>query len=87
MTCRLCRAQREMNAYTFGLSDPRVVCSIQPFQVMDAEELSFIIGHELGHVALGHTWLNSLIAAWRASQHRSGVCPVSHGFPLLEPRL
>jgi Zn-dependent protease with chaperone function len=28
---------------------------------MTPEEMRFIIGHELGHVALGHTWLNSLI--------------------------
>ena len=28
---------------------------------MDAGELSFIIGHEMGHVALGHTWLNTII--------------------------
>ena len=28
---------------------------------MDADELRFIIGHEMGHVALGHTWLNSLV--------------------------
>jgi Zn-dependent protease with chaperone function len=28
---------------------------------MDADELKFIIGHELGHVKLGHTWLNSLV--------------------------
>jgi Zn-dependent protease with chaperone function len=31
------------------------------FQVMDADEILFILGHELGHVALGHTWLNSLV--------------------------
>jgi Zn-dependent protease with chaperone function len=29
--------------------------------IMDADELRFIIGHELGHVRLGHTWLNSLL--------------------------
>jgi len=28
---------------------------------MDEDELRFIIGHELGHVCLGHTWLNSLV--------------------------
>jgi Zn-dependent protease with chaperone function len=30
-------------------------------RVMDADELRFIFGHELGHVRLGHTWLNSLL--------------------------
>jgi Zn-dependent protease with chaperone function len=31
------------------------------FQVMDRDEIMFIIGHEMGHVRLGHTWLNSLV--------------------------
>jgi Zn-dependent protease with chaperone function len=31
------------------------------FTIMDEDELRFIIGHELGHVRLGHTWLNSLV--------------------------
>jgi Zn-dependent protease with chaperone function len=28
---------------------------------MDVNELQFIIGHEMGHICLGHTWLNSLV--------------------------
>jgi Zn-dependent protease with chaperone function len=51
-----------LNAYTFGLSSPKVVVLHSPLlQVMDEEELRFIMGHELGHVRLGHTWLNSLM--------------------------
>jgi len=53
---------RALNAYTFGLSSPKVVVLYSPLlKVMDEDELSFIVGHELGHVALGHTWLNSLV--------------------------
>jgi Zn-dependent protease with chaperone function len=53
---------RQLNAYTFGLSEPKtVVLYSSLFQVMDQDELRFILGHELGHVQLGHTWLNSLI--------------------------
>lgn len=53
---------QQLNAYTFGLSSPKVVVLYSAlFQVMDANELLFILGHELGHVALGHTWLNSLV--------------------------
>ncbi len=53
---------RELNAYTFGLSTPKVVVLYSGlFEVMDQDELLFILGHELGHVALGHTWLNSLV--------------------------
>jgi Zn-dependent protease with chaperone function len=28
---------------------------------MDEQELGFILGHEMGHVALGHTWLNTIL--------------------------
>ncbi|MFZ3079700.1 MAG: M48 family metallopeptidase [Bellilinea sp.] len=53
---------RQMNAYTFGFSNPRVVVLYSPLlQVMDARELRFIIGHELGHVVLNHTWLTTLL--------------------------
>jgi Zn-dependent protease with chaperone function len=51
-----------LNAYTFGLSAPKVVVVYSALlQIMDADELGFIVGHELGHVRLGHTWLNSLV--------------------------
>jgi Zn-dependent protease with chaperone function len=51
-----------LNAYTFGLVEPQVlVVYAGLFGVMDADELRFIIGHELGHVRLGHTWLNSIV--------------------------
>lgn len=53
---------RALNAYTFGLSSPKVVVLYSTLlNVMDEDELLFILGHELGHVALGHTWLNSLV--------------------------
>ena len=51
-----------LNAYTFGLTPPKVVVLQSALlEVMDETELRFIIGHELGHVRLGHTWLNSLV--------------------------
>lgn len=51
-----------LNAYTFGLTEPQVVVLYAGlFRIMDEDELRFIVGHELGHVCLGHTWLNSLI--------------------------
>jgi Zn-dependent protease with chaperone function len=52
----------ELNAYTFGLDNPKVVVLYSSlFNEMDADELRFILGHELGHVSLGHTWLNTLL--------------------------
>ncbi len=51
-----------LNAYTFGLVEPQVVVIYAGLvRIMDEDELRFIIGHELGHVRLGHTWLNSLV--------------------------
>lgn len=51
-----------LNAYTFGLSSPKVVVLYSALlPVMTLDELRFIIGHEMGHIRLGHTWLNSLI--------------------------
>jgi len=54
--------EAQLNAYTFGLSAPKVVVLYSALlEVMDEDEILFILGHELGHVALGHTWLNSLV--------------------------
>lgn len=53
---------RALNAYTFGLSSPKIVVLYSSLlQIMDEDELRFVLGHEMGHVRLGHTWLNSLI--------------------------
>lgn len=53
---------KQMNAYTFGISSPKVLVLYSPLlRVMSAGELKFIIGHEMGHVALGHTWLNTIV--------------------------
>jgi len=54
--------KNEMNAYTFGLGSPKALVLYKPLlKVMNARELKFIIGHEMGHVALGHTWLNTIV--------------------------
>jgi Zn-dependent protease with chaperone function len=55
-------SNRTLNAYTFGLSNPKaIILHDSLIKVMDRGEIQFILGHEMGHVALGHTWLNSLI--------------------------
>jgi Zn-dependent protease with chaperone function len=54
--------QKQINAYTFGISSPKVLVLFTPLlKVMNLGELKFIIGHEMGHVALGHTWLNTIV--------------------------
>ena len=51
-----------LNAYTFGLTTPKTIVLFSALlETMDRDELKFIIGHEMGHITLGHTWLNSLI--------------------------
>src|SRR4030065_1534935 len=52
----------QLNAYTFGMDSPKaIVLYSSLFKIMDFDELQFILGHEMGHVILGHTWLNSLV--------------------------
>jgi Zn-dependent protease with chaperone function len=53
---------KTLNAYTFGMDSPKaVVLYASLFEIMDRDEIQFILGHELGHVKLGHTWLNTLV--------------------------
>ena len=53
---------RQLNAYTFGLDSPKaIVLYASLFNIMDQDEIQFVLGHEMGHVRLGHTWLNTLV--------------------------
>lgn len=55
-------SSRKVNAYTFGLQTPKIIVLYSPLlQVMSENEMRFILGHEMGHIRLGHTWLNSLV--------------------------
>ena len=52
----------DLNAYTFGVTSPKVIVVYSSvLEVMDEDELRFILGHEMGHVALGHSALNTLL--------------------------
>ncbi len=54
--------KNQINAYTFGITSPKILVMYTPLlKVMNAGELKFIIGHEMGHVVLGHTWLNTIL--------------------------
>jgi Zn-dependent protease with chaperone function len=62
----------KVNAYTFGFSNPKgVVLYRGLLETMDKDELKFVIGHELGHVALGHTRLHTLLDSLSAGMARS----------------
>ena len=53
---------KTLNAYTFGVLPPQVVVLRSALlKVLDGDELRFVVGHELGHVRLGHTRLNTLV--------------------------
>lgn len=53
---------QQLNAYTFGMDSPKaIVLYSSLFKIMDRDEIQFILGHEMGHVTLGHTWLNTLV--------------------------
>jgi len=53
---------RQLNAYTFGMDSPKAIVLYSAlFKIMDPDEIQFILGHEMGHVKLGHTWLNTLV--------------------------
>jgi Zn-dependent protease with chaperone function len=66
-----------LNAYTFGMGSPKaIVLHSALFQLMDQEELQFIIGHELGHVDLGHTWLNTLIGGMAGIPSNYGAAAI-----------
>lgn len=68
-----------LNAYTFGLSDPKTVVIYAPLlRMMNADELQFIVGHELGHVSLGHTWMNSLLGGMAGIPSPFGAAVLLH---------
>jgi len=42
------------NAYTYGHKSPFIVMTSGLIDILGDEELSFVIGHELGHIKAGH---------------------------------
>jgi len=48
------------NAYTYGYTNPFVVVTTGLLKDFDEDELTFILGHELGHFKCGHTLYNTV---------------------------
>lgn len=54
--------QPHLNALATGLDAPYVVVLFSGLiEALDPDELASAIGHELGHVQLGHTWMLGLL--------------------------
>ena len=61
------------NAMTIGMDKPIIVLNSALFDLLDEEEMRFVIAHELGHALSGHAvyrtlllWLMSLTGVWSA---------------------
>jgi len=50
-----------VNAYTRGAFSPVLVLNQGLLDVMDREEVAFVIGHELGHIKLDHFTIKTLL--------------------------
>lgn len=51
---RLYVAEGGLNAYTTGANEPIVVLNTGALNLLDRQELLFVLGHELGHILAGH---------------------------------
>jgi Zn-dependent protease with chaperone function len=50
-----------VNAMALGMDKPFIVLNSSIVELMDPEEIRFVIGHELGHVLSGHTVYNTML--------------------------
>ena len=67
----------QLNAYTFGMDSPKaIVLYSSLFKIMDRDEIQFILGHEMGHVKLGHTWLNTLVGGMAGIPSPTGAAVI-----------
>jgi Zn-dependent protease with chaperone function len=51
----------KVNAMALGTNNPFIVLNTAVVDLMDAEELRFIVGHELGHVLSGHAVYRTML--------------------------
>ncbi len=49
------RRSPDANAFTFGSNEPFIVLTTGLVDMMDADELQFVIGHEVGHAMSAHS--------------------------------
>ena len=56
------KADPVLNAMTVGLEKPVIVLNSQLVDLLDDDELRFVLGHELGHVLSGHAVYRTILA-------------------------
>ena len=69
--------QKVRNAYSFGINAPQgVVLYSSLFDIMDEDEIAFIIGHELGHITLGPTLITTILGGMAGMPPSLGAAAV-----------
>ncbi|MFE7746794.1 M48 family metallopeptidase [Nocardia sp. NPDC057455] len=51
----------QVNAFTIGMDQPFIVLTTGLLELMDTEELRFVVGHELGHALSGHAVYRTML--------------------------
>jgi hypothetical protein len=49
------------NAFTIGMDRPTIVLTTGLYELMDEEEMRFVVGHEAGHVLSGHAVYRTML--------------------------
>jgi Zn-dependent protease with chaperone function len=66
------------NATTVGIDKPFLVLNSSLIDLLDEEELRFIIGHELGHILSGHAVYRSMLGTLLTLSRRVFFLPVGY---------
>jgi Zn-dependent protease with chaperone function len=66
------------NARTVGIDQPFLVLTSGLVDLLDEEELRFVIGHELGHILSGHAVYRSMLDHLLALSRRAFFLPVGY---------
>ena len=64
-----------VNAMAIGVDKPFIVLNSSLVELMDPEEIRFVIGHELGHVHSGHAVYNTMMYALISLAARFALVP------------
>ncbi len=69
------RADPIINAMAIGLDKPVIVLNSGLVDVMDDDELRFVLGHELGHVLSGHAVYRTMLGVLLALSNTAFIIP------------